>query len=105
MTPDIPGALLFGHYAFPPNRLGYCGPDDHQALFEYVVERRTDSGLLELERRFQGTFPYLRLIALANHIADPFDRRVAEGLTTMQFQVPTWHCTGIGSVSNSLQVR
>ncbi len=78
MTPDVSGALLFGHYAFPPNRLGYCGPDDHQALFEYVVERRTDGGLLELERRFEGAFPYLRLIALANQIADPFDRRVVE---------------------------
>jgi hypothetical protein len=76
--PGISGALLFGHYAFPPNRLGYCGPDDHQALFEYVVERKTDGGLLELERRFEGAFPYLRLIALANHIADPFDRRVVE---------------------------
>jgi hypothetical protein len=75
---SIPGALLFGHYAFPPNRLGYCGPDDHQALFQYVVERRTDSGLLELERRFEGAFPYPHLIALANKIADPFDRRVVE---------------------------
>ena len=76
--PGVSGALLFGHYAFPPNRLGYCGPDDHQALFEYVVERKTDGGLLELERRFEGAFPYLRLIALANDIADPFDRRVVE---------------------------
>jgi hypothetical protein len=25
-------ALLFGRYAFPANRLGYCGPDDHPAL-------------------------------------------------------------------------
>ncbi len=40
MTSGIPGPLLFGHYAFPPNRLGYCGPDDHEALFEYVVERK-----------------------------------------------------------------
>jgi hypothetical protein len=72
------GALLFGRYAFPPNRLGYCGPDDHQALFEYVAGGTTDGGLTELERRFDGAYPYLRLIAQANGIADPFDRRVVE---------------------------
>jgi hypothetical protein len=72
------GALLFGRYAFPPNRLGYCGPSDHQALFEYVATQHADKGLVELERRFEGAYPYLRLIALANGIADPFDRRVVE---------------------------
>jgi hypothetical protein len=72
------GALLFGRYAFPPNRLGYCGPTDHQALFEYVTGQQTDRGLLELERRFEGAYPYLKLIAHANGIADPFDRRVVE---------------------------
>jgi hypothetical protein len=72
------GALLFGRYAFPPNRLGYCGPSDHQALFEYVAARRTDQGLVELERRFEGAYPYLKLIAHANGIPDPFDRRVVE---------------------------
>jgi hypothetical protein len=72
------GALLFGRYAFAPNRLGYCGPDDAQALFAYVAEGRTDRGLIDLERRFEGAYPYLRLIAEANNIADPFDRRVVE---------------------------
>lgn len=72
------GALLFGQYAFPPNRLGYCGPEDYQALFEYVAAGAPDQGLLELERRFAGAYPYLRLIAHANGIADPFDRRVVE---------------------------
>lgn len=72
------GALLFGHYAFPPNRLGYCGPDDHPALFQYVTQGTSDQGLIELERRFDGAYPYLRLIAQANGIADPFDRRVVE---------------------------
>lgn len=72
------GALRFGRYAFPPNRLGYCGPDDHAALLEQVARRRPDRGLVELERRFEGAYPYLALIARANHIADPFDERVVE---------------------------
>jgi hypothetical protein len=72
------GAILFGRYAFAPNRLGYCGPDDNQALLEYVASRNADAGLLEIERRFEGAFPYLRLIADANAISDPFDARVVE---------------------------
>jgi Family of unknown function (DUF6390) len=75
---SLAGALLFGRYAFPPNRLGYCGPDDNQALLEYVAAARPDRGLLELERRFEGAYPYLCLIAQANRIADPFDEQVVE---------------------------
>ena len=72
------GALAFGRYAFPPNRLGYCGPDDSEALLEQVSAGRSDRGLLEMERRFEGAYPYLRLIAMANDIADPFDARVVD---------------------------
>lgn len=72
------GALLFGRYAFPPNQLGYCGPDDHAALLDYVSSRTVDRGLVELERRFEGAYPYLKLIAAANGIADPFDARVVD---------------------------
>lgn len=74
----VDGAVLFGRYAFPPQRLGYCGPDDHRALFDYTVRKFSDKGLIELERQFDGAYPYLRLIALANRLPDPFDRRVVE---------------------------
>jgi hypothetical protein len=77
-TPISTGAVLFGRYAFAPNRLGYCGPTDHAALFQYVAQQRSDRGLIELERRFEGAYPYLKLIAAANGIPDPFDRRVVE---------------------------
>ena len=72
------GALQFGRYAFPPNRLGYCGPDDNQALLEQVSEGRSDGGLLQLEKKFEGAYPYLCLIAQANGIPDPFDSQVVE---------------------------
>jgi len=75
---SLTGALLFGRYAFPPNQLGYCGPDDSAALFDYVAEKRADQGLVELERRFEGAYPYLCLIAQANGIADPFDEQVVD---------------------------
>lgn len=72
------GALRFGRYSFPPNRLGYCGPPDHAALLEYVSSGQADPGLVDLERRFEGAYPYLVLIAEANDIHDPFDDRVVE---------------------------
>ena len=72
------GAVRFGRYAFPPNRLGYCGPEDHAALLEYVARERPDRGLIELERRFEGAYPYRALIARSNGIPDPFDERVVE---------------------------
>lgn len=75
---SLTGALIFGRYAFPPNQLGYCGPEDNAALFQYVAEQSPDRGLVELERRFEGAYPYLCLIAHSNGIADPFDERVVD---------------------------
>ncbi|MDE3075516.1 MAG: hypothetical protein KGJ86_08810 [Chloroflexota bacterium] len=74
----VAGALLFGRYAFSPNELGYCGPDDNPALLEYVSSGKAGRGLLELEKKFEGAYPYLCLIARANGIPDPFDGRVVE---------------------------
>jgi uncharacterized protein DUF6390 len=72
------GAQLFARYAYPPNALGYCGPDDHLALLEYGAAGATDRGLVELARGFDGAWPYLEVIAAANGIADPLDERVVE---------------------------
>ncbi len=72
------GLLLFARYAYAPNRLGYCGSDDHPALFGYLTEGRADQGLAQLAQRFEGAYPYLLLIARANRLDDPFDRRVVE---------------------------
>lgn len=59
------GVLRFGRYAYPPNVLGYCGPDDHRALLEYTSAGEVDRGLHELARAFEGAWPYLALIAAA----------------------------------------
>jgi hypothetical protein len=72
------GPLLFARYAYPPNSLGYCGPDDHGALLEYGAAGVTDRGLVELARGFEGAWPYLQMIAAANRLADPLDARVVE---------------------------
>lgn len=72
------GPVLFARFAYPPNALGYCGPDDHGALLEYGAAGVSDGGLRGLARGFDGAWPYLELIAAANGIADPLDRRVVE---------------------------
>jgi hypothetical protein len=72
------GALLFARFAYPPNSLGYCGPDDSASLLEYAAAGHDDPGLRDLARGFEGAWPYLRLIAAANHLEDPLDPAVVE---------------------------
>jgi hypothetical protein len=72
------GLLLFARYAYPPNELGYCGPEDHRALLDYGTAGVVDPGLEELARGFHGPWPYLTLLAGAVGIDDPFDRRLVE---------------------------
>jgi hypothetical protein len=70
--------VLFARFAYPPNALGYCGPEDHRALLEYASAGVSDGGLVQLARSFEGAWPYLELIAAANGIDDPLDERVVE---------------------------
>lgn len=77
------GPVLFARYAFGPNRMGYCGPDAADELFgQATAGQRTvggdDRALRELARGFEGAWPYLELIARANGLTDPLDRRVVE---------------------------
>lgn len=72
------GSLLFAKYAFSPNKLKYCGPDDNRAIFDYCVAQQSDRGLVQLLEKFEGAYPYLEFIAKENKIKDPFDYRVVE---------------------------
>jgi hypothetical protein len=72
------GALLFARYAYPPNSLGLCGADVRQTLLQYGDAGKSDRGLAELARSFEGAWPYLELIAGANRIDDALDPRVVE---------------------------
>jgi hypothetical protein len=77
-VPVEDGRLFSLGFALMPNRLGYCGGPDERELRDYWVARRADAGLTRLLHKFEGAMPYLRLIAGANGIADPLDRRVVE---------------------------
>ncbi|MEO6208381.1 MAG: DUF6390 family protein, partial [Candidatus Limnocylindrales bacterium] len=74
----IAGASLFARYAYPPNELGYCGPQDSRAVLEYGAAGVVDRGLVELAKGFAGAWPYLETIAGMAGIPDPLDRRVVE---------------------------
>ena len=72
----LTGATMFARYAYPPNVLGYCGPEDASPL----LSRDSDAEALIARhaREFEGAWTYLELIAAAAEIADPLDERVVE---------------------------
>lgn len=74
----VDGVARCSRYAFGPNRLHLCGPDANREVLAYVAAGQSDPGLTALLRRFATLYPYLKEIAAANHIADPFDDRVVE---------------------------
>lgn len=78
MTIDSVGLKNCARYAFPPNSYNYCGPAKQINLKSYIRLDCEDRGLTEIISRFETLYPYLQLIAGANDIRDPFDRRVVE---------------------------
>lgn len=78
MISPIEGPALFARYAYPPNALGFCGPDDPAALLGAATGGPDDATLHALASRFEGAWPYLQLIASCNDIADPLDWRVTK---------------------------
>ena len=72
------GALSFARYAFPPNELGYCGPDGASLLLEHATSGAEHPEIIRRAREFDGAWPYLETIAAACGIDDPLDARVVE---------------------------
>lgn len=79
---DTPGPVLFARYAYPPNALGYCGPEDPEGLRQMASSGGPVDDLGRLARRFEGAWPYLQLIAACNGISDPLDARVVRAYWT-----------------------
>ena len=74
----LSGPLAFARFALPPNLLGYCGTEDHDALAGLASAGLDGGDLVELCRSFEGAWPYLELIAHGSGLADPLDPRVVE---------------------------
>ncbi|MFG1810380.1 DUF6390 family protein [Streptomyces sp. NPDC049040] len=68
------GAALFARYAYPPNELGYCGPEDASAL----LRPGTAADIERRAREFEGAWCYLEFLAESAGLADPLDERVVE---------------------------
>jgi hypothetical protein len=98
----LTGAQLFIRYAYPPNSLGYCGPADSAAFFQYGASGVVDRGLVLLARSFEGAWPYLELIAGATGIGDPLDRRVVEAYWVGNALLPA---VGIAATATSMEER
>jgi hypothetical protein len=76
-VPPVAGPILFSRYAYPPNRLGLCGPADAPAMHD-AAAASADRELRELATGFEGAYPYLQLIARENRVDDPLSRDVVE---------------------------
>ncbi len=74
----LDGVARCSRYAFGPNKLRMCGPDANRELSAYMREEVSDDGLTHILSQFKTLYPYLRSIAEANRIRDPFDPRVVE---------------------------
>lgn len=72
------GILRCSRYAFGPNRLHYCGPDQNTQLYANIKEKAVDPDLLRILSQFETMHPYLVHIAHANNIKEPLDERVVE---------------------------
>ncbi len=72
------GVTRCARYAFGPNRLHLCGPDANREVLAYLQAGASDVGLAHILQEFKTLFPYLKQIAEANGITDPFNSRVVE---------------------------
>src|SRR5690606_16524020 len=78
MRAPASGPLRFARLAYPPNALGYCGPDDAAALLDHADAGLAGADLAGLARQFAGAWPYLQLIAASAGRPDPLDADVVE---------------------------
>ncbi|MBU1179974.1 hypothetical protein KJ885_03450 [Patescibacteria group bacterium] len=68
--------LTCAKYAYRPNRLGYCGPDQNKELSQYIKAEEADRGLIENLEKFETLYPYLRHIAHTSKEKNLFDEKI-----------------------------
>ncbi len=76
------GVRLAALYSYKPNKLGFCGPrsaENTNLLYEFLGgdESKKDR-VRQYLAKFEGAFPYYKLIASHNSIEDPFNEKVVE---------------------------
>lgn len=78
-TPPVEdaGEMLHTKHAFPPNNLGYCGPDVRGRIRDYLHGDSSGESLLPFLTKFEAAYPFVRMIAKSSGMS-PFDYRVTE---------------------------
>lgn len=71
------GEMLHTKHAFPPNNLGYCGPDVRGRIQDYLHGDCSGESLLPFLTKFEAAYPFVKMIAKSTGIS-PFDYRVTE---------------------------
>ena len=71
------GELLHTKHAFPPNTLGYCGPDVRGKISEYLHGSSDGESLLSILTKFEAAYPFVKMIAKSTG-RNPFDYEVTE---------------------------
>jgi hypothetical protein len=71
-----PGEAQFARYAYPPNELGHCGPPGAEVLLAGGATSGESPGLRSRLERFEGAWPYLRLLARTAGVPDALDPAV-----------------------------
>lgn len=71
------GELLHTKHAFPPNSLGYCGPDVRWKIQDYLHSHTEGDGISSVLKRFEAAYPFVKMIGKSNG-RDPFDFHVTE---------------------------
>jgi hypothetical protein len=71
------GATRFARYAFPPNELGYCGPDGSSMLLQHTTDGAGTVEVAARARQFEGAWAYLCAISDASRL-DPLDPLVVD---------------------------
>jgi len=67
-------------YSLPPNKLGYCGPQECSALLEKFIESPASADIEKVKKalgEFHALMPYIELIAEKNEM-QAFDKEVLE---------------------------
>jgi len=68
------GALQFARYAYPPNELGYCGPEGARAMLQPGAQ----DDIAARARLFDGAWVYLEFLAEVLGTDDPLAAEVVE---------------------------
>ena len=69
--------LLHAKHAFPPNNLGYCGPDVRGKIEDYLHGSSDEESLLRYLTKFEAAYPFVKMIAESTGTS-PFDYQVTE---------------------------